>query len=313
MDDSSDQPPSSEGGPWGQVAQPGGGYPQSGAPYPPPYPPLYPPAPPGAGYPLPPGGNYPPPPGGGYPPPSVFPPPPGYEYGYAYGYPPPPPRQTTPPGFRNLFRKFWYVTTRPGTESVAVELPTANWRDVWLGILFLATLTAVIGFGILAVFSAIFSASFNASLSNGASYTNPQFATFAQTMFKVAPFLSLSALITVPLSFFITTGCLYLVAKLFRGQSTFLELAYAVMLYWVPIQLASVVCGFLPYIGGLISLGLLVYAIVLAVFAVAASMRFPTGRAAAVVLIPIAVYVLVICGITVALIADFVNAVQTLH
>ena len=105
----------------------------------------------GPGYPLPPGGpEYPPPPGGpGYPPPGYGGPPPGgypppgYGGPPPYGYAPPPP---APAGINGLFRKWINVTTKPGAASFAIELPTANWGDIWLSIIGLGVLTAITGF-----------------------------------------------------------------------------------------------------------------------------------------------------------------------
>ena len=266
MDDSSGQPPSWGGPPWGQGPQ------QSGS-YPPPNP------------------AYPPPPGsGGYPPYCAYPPG-GYSYGY--GYPPPPPRMTTPPGFGNLFRKFWYVTTKPGVQSFAVEMPTANWRDVWLGVMLVAVISTALLFAWLAVFGAIFSSAFT---SDPAYYSAGQPA-FMDTFFRLLPFFALTGVITVPLGFFIGNGITYLLAKLFGGVGSFLELAYAVLLYWAPISLLTIACELIPYLGGLLALGLGIYGIVLEVFAIAASQRMTTGRAVAVVLIPIAVVFLLTCAL----------------
>lgn len=298
VDDSSGQPPSWGGPSWGQGPQQGGSYLPPNPAYPPP---------PGQGYPLPPGAAYPPPPGAYPPPPGTgYPPPPGSGgyppygayppggYGYGYGYPPPPPpRMTTPPGFGNLFRKFWYVTTKPGVQSFAVELPTANWQDVWLGVLLVAVIATALLFATFAFFGAIFSSAF----SSDPTYYSAGQTDFMNTFFRLLPFFALTALITVPLGFFIGNGITYLIAKLFGGAGSFLELAYAVLLYWAPISLLAIACELIPYLGGLVALGLGIYGIVLEVFAIAASQRMTTGKAVAVVLIPIAVVFLLTCAL----------------
>lgn len=215
---------------------------------------------------------------------------------------------TTPPGFGNLFRKFWYVTTKPGVQSFAVELPTANWRDVWLGVLLVAVIDTALFFVWLAIFSAIFSSALGSSPYYSADQT-----TFMNTVFRLLPFVALTGLISVPLGFFIGNGITYLIAKLFGGVGSFLELSYAVLLYWVPIQLVTIVCSVVPYLGGLLALGLGTYGIVLEVFAIAASQRMTTGKAVAVVLIPIAVVFLLVCGLFIASFILLSQAAQNLQ
>ncbi len=249
--------------------------------------------------------GYPPPPPGvtGYPPPGAFPPPPGFGYGYP---PPPPPRPTTPPGFGNLFRKFWYVTTRPGAQTAAAELPTANWRDVWLGIILVAVVSAVLVFAEMEIF---FSA-FGSALNGNSAYATTVQTEFVATFTRMLPFFAFSSLISVPLGFFIGNGITFLIARLFGGTGTFLELSYAVLLYWVPVQVVAAVFALVPYLGGIVSLGIGIYAIVLEVFAVAVSQRMTTGKAVAVVLIPIAVVLLLSCALFVVILIMVSRSLQ---
>lgn len=216
---------------------------------------------------------------------------------------------TTPPGFGNLFRKFWYVTTRPGTQSFAVELPTANWRDVWLGIMLVAVVATAVLFAVYAIFGALFSAAF---MSNPA-YSSADQSTFLNTFSRLLPFFALTELILVPLGFFIGNGITYLIAKLFGGVGSFLELAYAVLLYWAPITLVSAACELIPNLGGLVAAGLGIYGIFLQVFAISASQRMTTGKATAVVLIPIAVLFLLVCGVSIVFFILVSQSVQSLQ
>jgi hypothetical protein len=51
-----------------------------------------------------------------------------------------------PAGGRWLFQQWIKVTTKPGAASFAIELPTANWSDIWLSIIGLGVLTAITSF-----------------------------------------------------------------------------------------------------------------------------------------------------------------------
>src|SRR5690348_12191664 len=197
------------------------------------------PPPGGAGYP-PPSGGYPPPGGTGYPPPGGYPPPPGSGYppppGYGapvgtYGGPPP-----VPAGFGHIFQKWINVTTKPGAQSFATELPTANWADVWIGLLVLGVVSAITGF--------IGATIFHSSLASYFS-TLPadQRATMDQFFNNSSAGLSFGSIIGVPLGFFIGMGIYFVVAKIFGGSGTFLQQAYAFSLFYVPVQLVSAIVG----------------------------------------------------------------------
>jgi Yip1 domain len=246
--------------------------------------------------------GYPPPPGGqGYPPPSY--PPPGYVPPPGYGAPPPgayPP--PAPAGINGLFRKWINVTTRPGAASFAAELPTANWRDIWLSIMGLAVLTIITTY--------LGGLEFGAAASPNLSQLTPdQRRVITQFLQAARPEggAAVGSIIGVPLGFFILVGILFLFARLFGGTGTFLQQAYAFALYHVPIQGVSAVLGLIPFLGGLAGFALGIYSIVLAVFAVAASQRLMTGRAVAVVLLPLAIVLVLLCGLFFVFVALLVS------
>src|SRR5262249_34783126 len=102
-------------------------------------------------------------------------------------------------------------------------------------------------------------------------------------------------IVGVPLGFFILVGILFLLAKLFGGTGTFLQQAYAVALYYVPISAVSAVAALVPGVGGLVRLALFIYAVVLAIFAISASQRLTLSKSVAVVLLPLAILVVLAC------------------
>ena len=227
-----------------------------------------------------------PPPAGPYSPYSGYgspgsPPPTGGAYAAPLGQP-------VPAGMRDIWQKWVNVTTKPGVASFAQELPTANWRDIWLSLIGLGILTAITG--------AI------AALYTNQNITIPR-TDGTSTTIHIPAGVSWFTIIGVPLGFFIGAGILFLVAKIFGGTGTFLEQSYAMMLYYVPIQAVTAVLGLLPILGGLASFVLAIYEIVLAVFAISASQRLSTGKSVAVVLLPAAIVLLLACVLLVVFIA----------
>jgi len=238
---------------------------------------------------------YPPPPGSGYPPPPGY----GAPVG-VYGGPPP-----VPAGFGHIFQKWINVTTKPGAQSFATELPTANWGDIWIGLIVLGVVSAITGYiGAVALHTGL--ASYFATL------PADQRAAMQQLFQGGAAGLSFGNIIGVPIGFFIGMGILFLIAKMFGGSGTFLQQAYAFSLFYVPIQLVSSIVGLVPILGSLVAFVLGIYSIVLAVFAVSASHRLSTGKSVAVVLLPAAIVFLLVCGLVFALVALVIGASQHL-
>jgi len=241
---------------------------------------------------------------GTYPPPP--PPPPAYG-GTPQGYPPPPQpgyaapgygaqavaQPPVPAGLNGLWQKFINVTTKPGAQSFANELPTANWSDIWLALIGLGVITALAGL----INGLLFRAAANAANNPFLSGLPPdQQRVFGDLLRNTGTgFGSLGYIIWVPIAFFIGTGILFVSAKIFGGTGSFLEQAYAFMLYSVPIQGAAAILGIIPVLGGLLGGLLSIYGIVLAVFAMMASQRLSGGRAAAAVFLPAIIVALLAC------------------
>jgi len=211
--------------------------------------------------------------------PSGAPPPTGGTYAYTA-----PPGRPVPAGLGTIWQKWLNVTTRPSVASFSQELPTANWRDIWITLIGLGVLSAITG--------AI------SSLYTTQTYTIPQ-ANGTTTVIRIPAGVSWLTVITVPLAFFVGVAILYVVAKIFRGRGTFLEQSYAQALYYVPIQGVIAILGLLPILGGLAALVLGIYEIVLSVFAIAASHKLTVGTSVIVVLLPAIIVLFVICALAV--------------
>jgi hypothetical protein len=257
---------------------------------------------------------------GTYPPPP--PPPPAYG-GAPQGYPPPPQpgyaapgygaqavaQPPVPAGINGLWQKFINVTTKPGAQSFTNELPTANWSDIWIALLGLGVLSGITGlissFYIRAAFAA------NNPFLSGMPPDQQQALDrlVNNTGSGIGAFIG--PIIGVPLGFFIVMGILFVAAKIFGGTGSFLDQAYAFMLYSVPIGGVRAILGLIPILGGFASFLLGIYSIVLAVFAMMASQRLSGGRAAAAVFLPLVILLLLACAfilVIAAVVAAAVNA-----
>jgi hypothetical protein len=215
-----------------------------------------------------------------------------------YGGPPP-----VPAGFGHIFQKWINVTTKPGAESFAAELPTANWGDIWISVLLLGVVSAITGF----IGASIFHTGVQSYLNSLSPQQQAQLGPIMTSMRNSSTGTSLGNVIFVPLFFVIWTGILFLFAKMFGGTGTFLQQSYARALYLVPLGLVVAVLGLVPILGSLASAVLGIYGIVLNVFSVSASQRLSGGKATAVVLLPLAIGLVLLCGLFVLLVAVLVN------
>jgi hypothetical protein len=106
----------------------------------------------------------------------------------------------------------------------------------------------------------------------------------------------LAAIITVPLFFLIGTFILHLIAKMLGGQGDYGKFAYLAGTFQAPLTIVSSILAVIPVLGGCVSFLIVIYTYVLSFFAVKANYGLTSGRAVAVILIPLALlFVLAIC------------------
>jgi hypothetical protein len=99
---------------------------------------------------------------------------------------------------------------------------------------------------------------------------------------------TLAPLITAPLSLFIVSGILFLLAKLFQGDGSFEEHTYLIATVYAPLYLISQTVGLIPFLGWLVMVGLFFYQLLPGYYAIqAAHPRLSSRQALYVVLIPI--------------------------
>ncbi len=122
--------------------------------------------------------------------------------------------------------------------------------------------------------------------------------------------ISFAYIIIIPIFFFIGMGIIYGLAKAFGGQGTFLQQCYATLLYEVPLGILDSLVALIPIAGGFIAIAIGIYQIVLQIFSIMAVHKLSGGKATAVVLIPVAVVFLLVCGLIVAIIAIIASAAR---
>ncbi|HZU66841.1 MAG TPA: Yip1 family protein [Ktedonobacteraceae bacterium] len=245
-----------------------------------------------------------PPPGYNPPPQNPYANPGGYQQGGTYGYAAPQPQpvaaRPVDQSIKELPNQYMNVITHPSDATFAAEMPKADWAMVWIQLGILIVVGVVIGLITGLIGSATIGAVTGSSSLSG-SLAGLTVATSAGSAFL--------RIIFIPLFFFIGVGIQFVIAKAFNGQGTFLQQSYTQLLYKVPTDIIGYVVtalfGFIPVAGffltGIFSLALFIYEVVLNIFQIKATHRLTTGKAAAVVLIPYAV--ILVLGLLCAIVA----------
>jgi len=91
----------------------------------------------------------------------------------------------------------------------------------------------------------------------------------------------------VPLLFFLLMGTVFLCAKAFGGQGTFLEQCNSSLYIQAPLGFFSKLLALIPVVGRILNDVLSLYGLVLQVFVIMAVHRLSWGKAIAAVLIPL--------------------------
>lgn len=114
------------------------------------------------------------------------------------------------------------------------------------------------------------------------------------------------------IGFFIWTGIVYVLGRLFGGTGAYGELAYDVALFSAPLNVISaaislVGIGPLACLTGIVSLVLFGYNVYLTWLSVQSGMNLPGNKALFVILIPLLVLVLGCCGLIALLVPVFMS------
>jgi hypothetical protein len=105
--------------------------------------------------------------------------------------------------------------------------------------------------------------------------------------------IGLGAIISVPVFFLIGTFITHLIAKLLGGEGDYSKFAYLASTYQAPLTIVSSILSIIPFLGGCVALLIGIYTYVEAYYAVKVNYGLTSGRALAVVLIPLALLILI--------------------
>lgn len=123
----------------------------------------------------------------------------------------------------------------------------------------------------------------------------------------------LGNLIGTLVGFFLYLGVVYALGWLLGGRGAFGELAYDLSLFWVPLSIAGALVNIfaieiLACVTVPVSLGLGLYQLYLTFLGIRSGMNLSGGRALVVILIPVLLLLLFVCGLVAIIVA--VNAAQ---
>ncbi|GAC1625892.1 MAG: hypothetical protein NVS4B11_22140 [Ktedonobacteraceae bacterium] len=183
----------------------------------------------------------------------------GPTQGYGYGHNVPSsfalPQATPLPlgeAIRRLPAQYWKVITRPASMTFAEEMGKARWNIVWVQIGCYIVIITLLGF-----LSNLFVQSRAGTLSATGTLT-PDTLALAQKFLALLTFVSTyGQVFLIPLSLFVGTGILFLLAKAFGGDGKFLSQLYSTLLFVVPlgiiVNIATLLLSLLPTFGSLLS------------------------------------------------------------
>lgn len=108
----------------------------------------------------------------------------------------------------------------------------------------------------------------------------------------------LSAIITTPLFFLLGAGIFFLIGRMLGGQGDLGRYAYLLASFQAPLGIITAILGLVPMAGGCLGLFVSLYSLVLTFFATKVGLNLTSGKAIAVIVIPVAVVLLLmICFI----------------
>src|SRR5712692_1682152 len=165
-----------------------------------------------------------------------------------------------------LPQRYFKALLRPSVSTFVQDKGQASWSLVWIQLLVWAVLDAALG--VLVNF-----------------ISRPTTSTPFQQFFALAT--SYGLVVLVPVLFFLLMGIVYLLARSFGGQGTFLEQCNASLYIQAPLGILSKLLALIPGVGRILNFVLSLSAIALQDFAIMAVHRPSRGKAIATILIPV--------------------------
>ncbi len=165
-----------------------------------------------------------------------------------------------------LPQHYFKALLRPSVSTFVQDKGQASWSLVWIQLLVWAVLDAALGVLVNLI-------------------SRPTTSTPFQQFFALAT--SYGLVVLVPVLFFLLMGIVYLLARSFGGQGTFLEQCNASLYIQAPLGILSKLLALIPGVGRMLNSVLSLYGIAIQVFAIMAVHRLSRGKAIATILIPV--------------------------
>ena len=165
-----------------------------------------------------------------------------------------------------LPQRYFNALVKPSVATYTADKGDASWSLVWIQLMAWAILDAMLGLLVNFIYP-------------------PATGTTFSRLFSLATSIGLIGV--VPLLFFLLMGMVFLLAKAFGGQGTFLEQCNSSLYIQAPLGIFSKLLALIPVVGRILNSVLSLYGIVLQVFVIMAVHRLSRGKAIATILIPL--------------------------
>jgi len=165
-----------------------------------------------------------------------------------------------------LPQHYFNALVKPSIATYTADKGNASWSLVWIQLLSWAILDATLGLLVNFIYP-------------------PATGTTFSRLFSLTS--SIGLIVVVPILFFLLMGIVYLLARAFGGQGTFLEQCNTSLYVQAPLGIFSKLLALIPFVGRILNSVLSLYGIVLQVFVIMAVHRLSRGKAIATILIPL--------------------------
>jgi hypothetical protein len=165
-----------------------------------------------------------------------------------------------------LPQRYFNALVTPSIATYTSDKRNASWSLVWTQLIAWAILDATLGLLVNYI-------------------SPPTTGTAFQKIFSLAS--SMGLVVVVPILFFLLMGIVYLLARAFGGQGTFLEQCNTSLYVQAPLGILSKLLALIPVVGRVLNSVLSLYGIVLQVFVIMAVHRLSRGKAIATIAIPL--------------------------
>src|SRR6266849_10315081 len=174
-----------------------------------------------------------------------------------------------------LPQRYFNALVKPSLATYTDDIGNASWSLVWTQLLTWAILDAMLGLLVNLIYP-------------------PATGTTFSRFFSLAS--SIGLIVVVPILFFLLMGIVYLLARAFGGQGTFLEQCNTSLYIQAPLGILSKLLSLIPGVGRILNSVLSLYGIAIQAFAIMAVHRLSRGKAIATILIPV-VTIVAIAGV----------------